>query len=114
FEDQIEQFKILPLLYLILKSFNAKLRIVHIETGIGDLELASQVKYFFDGFDYDYVSLPETKDLNQTINQFVEEQQADMLCMIRRKRSFFQKIFTESSTTKEVFHTKVPLLVMKE
>ncbi|MEM0992723.1 MAG: universal stress protein [Bacteroidota bacterium] len=101
------------LLHALVKSFGAKLKIIHVETGDGDLELASQVKFFFEGLDYEYLSLPIGGSINETINQYIAAQEADLLCMLRRKKSFFQRIFEGSSTTKEVFNSEVPLLVMK-
>ncbi|MEM9886067.1 MAG: universal stress protein [Bacteroidota bacterium] len=101
------------LLHVLVKSFDAKLKVVHVETGDDDLELASQVKFFFEGLDYEYVSLPVESSISETINQYVAGQEADLLCMLRRKKSFFQRIFTGSNTTKEVFSSKVPLLVIQ-
>lgn len=37
----------------------------------------------------------------------------DMLCVFRRKRGFFQKLWEKNTVLKEEFHTPVPLLILK-
>lgn len=102
------------LLTLLTKSFNASLKVVHVETGTGDLEVHSQIEFFFEGIDYQYFNLENSGDINETVNQFAVEQKADMICMIRRKRSFLERLLVISNTTKEVFHSHIPILVLQE
>ena len=53
-------------------------------------------------------------NINDGINAFVAKQEADLLCMIRRKRSFVENLFHVSVTEKEIFDSPVPLLVLPE
>lgn len=52
----------------------------------------------------------EGTDFSKTIQEFVTEQNVDMLVMITHKRSFLEKLFASSMTKKMAYHTKVPLL----
>jgi len=113
-DEGIKTSQNFELLHLLVKSFDAKLKIVHIETGVGDLEVHSQIKFFFDGIDYEYFNLENFGDVNETINQFSAKHKADVICMIRRKRSFLERLLTMSNTTREVFHSHIPVLVLQE
>jgi nucleotide-binding universal stress UspA family protein len=42
----------------------------------------------------------------------VAAQGADLLCMIRRSRGFLESIFQGSATTRQVYNSPVPLLVL--
>ncbi|MEM6696946.1 MAG: universal stress protein, partial [Bacteroidota bacterium] len=86
-ERGIEKGQNFELLKLLTKSFNASLNIIHVETGTGDLEVRSQVEFFFEEMNYQYFNLESSGDVNTTINQFATDQKADLICMIRRKRS---------------------------
>ncbi|MFT5166889.1 MAG: nucleotide-binding universal stress UspA family protein [Saprospiraceae bacterium] len=56
----------------------------------------------------------DDKDINQKIKDFVKSENADMLCMIKRNRGFWDRLFSNSVTTKEVFHSNVPILVLHD
>lgn len=51
------------------------------------------------------------KDFVETIEQYVQEHQIDILAMTRKKRNFLQRFFNASITRKLLFHTDIPLLV---
>jgi len=53
-------------------------------------------------------------EVNESINSFVKDSAADLLCMLRRPRGFMEEVFHVSATTKEVFDSPVPLLVLKD
>ena len=54
------------------------------------------------------------ENVNEGINYFVKESKADLLCMIKRERSFLERLFHSSVTRKEVFNSPVPLLLLPE
>ena len=56
--------------------------------------------------------MPVSKDINATIDQFIQEEGCDLLCMIRRERGVFKKLFHKSITKTQVFSTRVPLLLL--
>jgi nucleotide-binding universal stress UspA family protein len=59
------------------------------------------------------VKLPEG-DVMDKINEFVENDHADMLVMAKHNRTFFDKIFHRSLSKHMTFHTKIPLLVLNK
>lgn len=55
-----------------------------------------------------------SKSINNTINEFIQKEPCDLLCMVRRKKGFFKKFFTKSITEVQVFCNEIPLLVLPE
>jgi nucleotide-binding universal stress UspA family protein len=48
------------------------------------------------------------------INDYVSKMHMDMVVMIPRQKSFFEKLFSGSTTKQMAFHTHVPLLALHE
>ncbi|WP_370391355.1 universal stress protein [uncultured Winogradskyella sp.] len=51
-------------------------------------------------------------DLNQQLNVHIQNQDTDLLCLLRTKKDFFDRIFSNSVTLKQTFNSPVPLLVL--
>ena len=49
----------------------------------------------------------------QGVLEFLHEQDPDMLCVIRRKRGFFRKLWEDDRVKKIDFESTIPLLVLK-
>jgi nucleotide-binding universal stress UspA family protein len=53
-----------------------------------------------------------TGDVNKHINQYLGKTNAGLLCMIRGKKGFLNRLMTESVTKKQTFNSPIPLLVL--
>ncbi|MCU0354848.1 MAG: universal stress protein [Cytophagales bacterium] len=53
-------------------------------------------------------------DIDEAINDFIVRNNADMLAMFTRNRSFFEWVFYRSYTEQMCYHTQVPLLAFKK
>lgn len=62
----------------------------------------------------EYVRVPLLKSINDSINAFVERDESDLVCMIRRKKGFFESLFKKSVKKTRVHHGKLPFLVLPE
>ncbi len=56
----------------------------------------------------------ENENVVEGINEFMKEKNADMLVMIPRKHTLFQRLFSRSTTKKMAFHTHIPLLTIPD
>ncbi|MAZ26880.1 MAG: universal stress protein UspA [Cytophagaceae bacterium] len=56
----------------------------------------------------------ENATLFQGLLEHLNENYPDMLCVFRRKRGFFTKLWEESRIKKSDFESRIPLLVLKE
>ncbi|MBK7870650.1 MAG: universal stress protein [Saprospiraceae bacterium] len=112
--DEEEDFSdsMLSSLVQIAESQAAMLRVYHKDVANDGLNAAVD-KYLKD-VERTYHYELDTDNINESINAFIVEYNADMLCMIRRRRSFLAEVFHESITTKEVFNSPVPLLILQE
>jgi nucleotide-binding universal stress UspA family protein len=53
-----------------------------------------------------------TGDVNERLNEYLEEEGTELLCLIRSKKGFFNRLFGESVTLKQTFSSSVPLLIL--
>ena len=102
-----------PLLEL-AKAYKSNVKVLH-------LEKEKMVVGYDPGIDFSLGDIPHTfhrisgsNDVNGVVNLFVFEENSDMLCMIRRDRNFWSNLFYQSVTTKEVFDSPVPLLILRD
>ncbi|HMN91306.1 MAG TPA: universal stress protein [Saprospiraceae bacterium] len=112
--DEEEDFdpELLQPLVQIVRSQNAMLRVYHKDVHNDGPNTA--VDALLEGLERSYHYELDTDNINLSITKFVEEIHADMLCMIRRRRSFLESVFHESVTTKAVFNSPIPLLILQE
>ena len=86
----------------------------HTDLGEADLGVDPIIGMYLSGLDYSFHYAPSSMKVNESIDDFVKEQQADMLCMIGRKRARINQLFHRSVTKREVFQTEVPLLILTD
>lgn len=107
--DKINTLKVLAKLY------NSKIKGLHISSSGEDVEIQQKVYNILGGTNHTYHEMKgSTAKINSIIEQFVEDNNADMLCMIKQNRGFWENLFHNSVTTIEVFHSDVPILVLQE
>lgn len=113
-QDDISREQVVTPLVKIARIFQAKIHVFHQDTGGQDTGIKARIKKLLDPVEASYHFRLDRQHITDSIDDFVEETQADLLCMIRRKRSFLENIFHQSVTTEEAFHSQVPLLVMHD
>lgn len=99
---------------------NAKLSLVNVHTDGEIGEFMTSVKDMqawyekeLEGVDVDFVFV-ENYAIEDGVFEFIRHNKSDMLAMITRKHSFFDKIFRKSISEELALHTGVPLLTMHE
>lgn len=55
-----------------------------------------------------------TGNINKDINDYLMSHSAGLLCLIRGKRGFIDRLFSDSVTLKQTFNSPIPLLVLHE
>ena len=101
-----------PLQKLAMK-FGAKVTILRVNTDSNENEYKiKEIK--LDGVETTYRETPLLNSINESIDRFIEKESCDLLCMIRREKSFFESIFKKSVTATQVYNNRVPLLVIPE
>jgi nucleotide-binding universal stress UspA family protein len=104
-------------LFQIVRTFDASLRVLHVERRGADLDPAdmpgklqvgrdlSKVSYLYDKIEYN--------DVDQGILQFVQSHPADMLVMIAQQHNVFEQLFGTIHTRSVSRLIKLPLLILK-
>lgn len=101
----------LDVLGKIQRTFDAKINLLQVKTpklDAADLELNKTLESLID-------KLIPTKNATvfQGVLEFLHEEDPDMLCVIRRKRGFFKKLWENDRVKKVDFDSNIPLLVLK-
>ena len=104
--------EILKPLIELSKAYRAKVKVFHLETEKAVVGYDPGIEYSLKGIDHSFESEPSALDINQTINFKVVRENIDLICMIRRERGFWERLFHRSVTQKEIFHSPVPLLIL--
>lgn len=106
----LEDEEVLNPLKQFVNLFNSKVHLLQVKTPdsdenipVNDALLALQNTF----------TATENATIFQGILEHFQTHQPDMLCVFRRKRGFFEKLWEKNSILKKDFHTTKPLLVLK-
>ncbi len=115
---EIDNFNTLDILKDFARLYNAEIQILNIITNADEkakiqdaIEALDLEEYLLDTKHSYYYQ--ENDDVVEGITQFVE-QHSDMVAVYARKHGFLEKIFRKSVTNQLAFHSKKPLLAIKE
>ncbi len=99
--EAVRQFK---------KSFGTEVNVLHVETP----DTTEEMKKVTDNLKalQDTYSQVEAATTFQAVIEYFQQYNPDMLCVIRRKRGFFKKLWEKNEIHKREFHTSKPLLVL--
>jgi len=94
---------------------DAKVKIFHKAVSGERKELHPSIAEALEGIDYTYHCVEtDTDDISDSIRDFVVENEADMLCVIRRKKGWIQRLFKENVSRDSAHDRPIPLLVIKD
>jgi nucleotide-binding universal stress UspA family protein len=98
---------------LLVKKYGAKATLLNVQTankaparihGVPKLE----------GIETIYREIPMNKSITETINNYITQEECDLLCMVRREKRFWESLFQKSTTKAQVYISAAPLLVLPE
>jgi nucleotide-binding universal stress UspA family protein len=115
-DDEIvkDQSIVQPLIDLV-KRFDAKLLLAHVrQRGDSFLEYDPGLDVYFAKINHSYKSLEYDDSIAETLSEYCDSQNAQVLSLIHRKRSWFERIFHWSVAKSELFDFEQPLLVLPE
>lgn len=106
-----EKKKALAPVRLFIENFKTEVALLHVETP----ETTKEMKQISKGLkklknSYKHV---ENATTFQAVLEHSQSYKPDMLCVVRRKRGFFHKLFEKNIILKKEFHTSKPLLVLQ-
>ena len=99
----------------IVNAFKAQASIFHFNKEYVTTNIDPDIEEYLSDLNFSiHDQYSDEKDINKVINDYVKKEEVDLLAMIRRRRSFLANLFHKSITTKEAFHSPVPLLVLHD
>ena len=95
----------------IAKIFNSKINLLHVKTPdtVNDDTPMDKELLALNSV----VTESENATIFQGVLEHFQSHNPDMLCVLRRKRGFFQKLWEKNSILKKEFHTSKPLLILR-
>jgi nucleotide-binding universal stress UspA family protein len=110
-----KDFKALKKVIELAKLFDAHVHCVYVKTKKSDVNpvVIEDWKFLLKDEKVS-IHVIEAEDVEQTILNFVQAYEVDMLAMLNYKRGFFEELFRQSLTQKLSYHVEVPLLVIHE
>ena len=97
-------------LQAIVEKFNAELNILLVKTP--EYTEADLVIHPVLNAMKEHLTVTENATTFQGVLEHFQSHQPDMLCVLRRKRGFFTKLWEKNTILKREFHCSIPLLVL--
>ena len=100
-----------PLMSILNKYSKSKLDLIQIITpdcSDSEKEVSEDLKTIASTF-----KTSENATVFQGVLEHLHTTEPDLLCVIRRKRGFFTKLWQEDAVKKRDFESRIPLLVLK-
>lgn len=107
----ISSSEVLSPLHFILDKFNASLDLIRVITPKSkseDAEINAELKSIVTNF-----KTTENATVFQGVLEHIHESNPDLLCVIRRKRGFFTRLWEQGRINKKDFESRIPLLILK-
>ncbi len=95
----------------ILSTFDAEMKLLQVKTSDflpEDAEIQEELEEIISS-----TKSSENATLFQGVLEHLNENHPDLLCVFRRKRGFFAKLWEENTVLKKDFESRIPLLVLR-
>lgn len=113
-EKAVSDQAVLRPLFMIARAYDLTIKVYHKTDPLHPSELDEQVGDLFEGTPHVFYYETNEMDVNDSILQYAHREMADLLCLVRRKRNFLEKLFQTSITREQVLHGELPMLILKE
>lgn len=115
YHTKYKQEEIKPLLEL-AESNQAKIHVIHLAKGeqlsSSQINNMAFLDEFFTDLNHEFVNI-ESKELFKTVEKYTRIHDIDVLAMMSRKHSFFERLFTRHTVETFAFNVNIPFLVME-
>jgi len=108
-----DQERLQPLVK-IARFFNASIYIYHHSSKDQGNTINSTVIDSFSDFKYEVIHHFSSENVGDALNEFLKEEEPDLVSLIRRKRGWLEQLMHNSVTTQELFHSHYPLLILRD
>ena len=109
---------ILSPLAMLVRKHNSNLLVLNVQSE-GEIAKADQVveniklHFILENIPHKFYNM-QYKHTIEGINQFIHDNQIDLLAMVARQHNFFKKLLSTSTTKQMTMNSDIPLLIMHE
>lgn len=117
--DNLENDLHLSILFDIAKKFQTTLDIVNVSEDIDKADMRHNKIYqrmkkeFDSNVNYFTISILLKDDEEKALSEYIDKNHIDLLGLVYREHGFFKRVFNAGLRKKLVFHTHIPLLILK-
>lgn len=111
-DDRFSEVEVIAPLRKLLAAHDSKLNLLHI--AINEPPQIDDALAAIDDLNPAVTYVFGTGDTTSDLHDFMQTDDSDMLCLIRTKKEFFERLLNESVTLKSTFNCKVPLLILHD
>lgn len=117
--QHIEDIDVLQPLKEIAKQNKSSLAILNIQdqapalVPVEEAEESFALHEYFTKVSHDFY-FRNSKNIENAIQDFAHDKEADMIVMLKRKRTIWEELFSSRNTKKMAFHTDIPLLILHD
>lgn len=96
----------------IAEIFEAQVHVLHIDTthSASYSNKKDELEDMFAGKESVSIHIIDADDIEKALNLYAEQNGIDIICMMTRKRNFFQELFHYSLAKRMSFHSKIPVM----
>jgi len=102
----------------IAQAYNAEVKCLHVTKDVSNPALLQTIDEWEKRYKNDKLRIIMTKQtmpsMEEQISKFIENNNIDMLAMVKRNQGFFQSIFSSSLSLKLSTSLTTPILILKE
>lgn len=97
----------------IARIFGSGLSVIHITDEDEEIHPQAEMLEYLKELNPEIRSII-SDDISEAIKDFTHANHSDMICLVKRDRGFFNNLFHVSQTSRNVFSSDIPLLILRE
>lgn len=110
-DEPLSDYANLNLLKSLHKRYKSSVEVLHIS---GNEAIPKDVILgILNDFNPLYTIKSASGDLNQQLNVHIQNNDTDLLCLLKTKKDFLHRLFKNSVTLKQTFNSPIPLLIIQ-
>jgi nucleotide-binding universal stress UspA family protein len=112
--DFVCEPEVVNALYAFIDAFDPEIELIH----FGNEDVPENVNEILDSVfpvgRWKLTIKDHEKDIDKEIEEYAEEVDANLICLVRKKKGFWVNLFGKSVTRSSSYNTKTPMLIMME
>lgn len=98
------------------KKFGVKVKCVNVNKNndVDIIGVADHWENIFKDYELEFVFLDFDESIENTLNKYIAAHKVDLLCVVKRNRTFLNRLFVSSISNRLTVHTNTATLILHE